>query len=80
MGLALALFEPDRPHNLGAALRLAACMGLPLDLIEPAGFRSTTGASARARSIGRPGRTGRGMSISPPSWRCGAARGGVWSC
>jgi len=36
--LRLALFQPDRPHNLGAALRLCACFGLVLDLIEPCGF------------------------------------------
>lgn len=37
-GPALALFEPDRPHNLGAAMRLAACFGLGLHLVGPAGF------------------------------------------
>lgn len=34
----LALFEPDIPQNTGALLRLAACLGLQVDLIEPAGF------------------------------------------
>jgi tRNA (cytidine/uridine-2'-O-)-methyltransferase len=34
----LALFEPDIPQNSGAILRLAACFGVPVDLIEPAGF------------------------------------------
>lgn len=34
----LALFEPDIPQNAGALLRTAACLGVPLDLIEPAGF------------------------------------------
>lgn len=34
----LALFEPDIPQNTGAVLRLAACMGIGVDLIEPAGF------------------------------------------
>ena len=37
-GLRLALFEPDRPHNLGMALRLGACLGVPLDVVEPCGF------------------------------------------
>jgi tRNA (cytidine/uridine-2'-O-)-methyltransferase len=37
-GLRLALFEPDIPQNTGALLRLAACFGVPIDLIEPAGF------------------------------------------
>jgi tRNA (cytidine/uridine-2'-O-)-methyltransferase len=34
----LALFEPDIPQNTGAMLRLAACLGLAVDLIEPCGF------------------------------------------
>ncbi len=34
----LALFEPDIPQNAGAMLRLAACLGLPVDVIEPCGF------------------------------------------
>lgn len=36
--LRLALFEPDIPQNAGTLFRLAACMGIPLDFIEPAGF------------------------------------------
>jgi tRNA (cytidine/uridine-2'-O-)-methyltransferase len=36
--LRLALFEPDIPQNTGALLRLAACFGVPVDLIEPCGF------------------------------------------
>jgi len=34
----LALFEPDIPQNVGAVARLAACMGIAVDLIEPLGF------------------------------------------
>lgn len=34
----LALFEPDIPQNTGALIRLAACFGVPLDIIEPCGF------------------------------------------
>jgi tRNA (cytidine/uridine-2'-O-)-methyltransferase len=36
--LRLALFEPDIPQNTGALLRLAACLGVAVDLIEPFGF------------------------------------------
>src|SRR5882724_3014889 len=36
--LRLALFEPDIPQNTGALLRLAACLGVEVDLIEPLGF------------------------------------------
>jgi tRNA (cytidine/uridine-2'-O-)-methyltransferase len=34
----LALYQPDIPQNVGAAMRLSACLGLPLDIIEPCGF------------------------------------------
>ena len=34
----LALFEPDIPQNCGAMLRLAACLGVTVDIIEPCGF------------------------------------------
>lgn len=34
----LALFEPDIPQNAGTLFRLGACLGVPVDLIEPAGF------------------------------------------
>lgn len=36
--LRLALYEPDIPQNTGTLMRLAACLDLDLDLIEPAGF------------------------------------------
>jgi len=32
------LFEPDIPQNAGNIFRLGACLGIPIDLIEPAGF------------------------------------------
>lgn len=34
----IALYQPDIPGNTGTILRLAACLGLGVDLIEPAGF------------------------------------------
>lgn len=37
----LALFEPDIPQNAGTILRLAACLGVAVDLIEPLGFALT---------------------------------------
>jgi tRNA (cytidine/uridine-2'-O-)-methyltransferase len=36
--LRLALYEPEIPHNTGTLMRLCACFGVPLDLIEPLGF------------------------------------------
>lgn len=34
----LALYEPDIPQNAGAILRLGACFGVAVDIIEPCGF------------------------------------------
>ena len=34
----IALYQPDIPQNAGTIMRLAACLGLAVDLIEPAGF------------------------------------------
>lgn len=34
----LALFEPEIAGNVGAVLRLGACLGAQIDLIEPMGF------------------------------------------
>ncbi len=36
--LRLALYEPDIPQNAGTLFRLGACLGVAVDLIEPAGF------------------------------------------
>ncbi len=36
--LRLALFQPDIPQNTGTMLRMAACLGIAADIIEPAGF------------------------------------------
>jgi tRNA (cytidine/uridine-2'-O-)-methyltransferase len=34
----LVLFQPDIPQNAGTLLRLAACLGVAVDIIEPCGF------------------------------------------
>ncbi len=44
----LALFEPDIPQNAGSLMRLGACLGVGIDLIEPAGFLLTDRALKRA--------------------------------
>jgi tRNA (cytidine/uridine-2'-O-)-methyltransferase len=44
----LALFQPDIPQNLGAALRLGACLGVAVDVIEPCGFPLSERAVRRA--------------------------------
>ncbi|WP_029059116.1 tRNA (cytidine(34)-2'-O)-methyltransferase [Stappia stellulata] len=44
----LALYQPDIPQNTGTILRLAACMGSKVHLIEPAGFPLSDHALKRA--------------------------------
>jgi tRNA (cytidine/uridine-2'-O-)-methyltransferase len=34
----LALIEPDMPGNVGTLIRLGACLGVPVDVVEPCGF------------------------------------------
>ncbi len=34
----LALYQPDIPQNAGAMLRMAACLAVGVDVIEPCGF------------------------------------------
>lgn len=34
----LALYQPDIPQNAGTMMRMAACLGVSLDIVEPAGF------------------------------------------
>ena len=34
----IALYQPDIPQNTGNILRLAACLGIEIDIIEPTGF------------------------------------------
>lgn len=36
--LRLALYQPDIPQNTGTLLRMAACLGIAVEIIEPAGF------------------------------------------
>lgn len=38
--LRLALYQPDIAPNAGTMFRMAACFGVAVDLIEPAGFRT----------------------------------------
>lgn len=44
----VALFEPDIAGNVGTILRLAACFGIGVDLIEPMGFAWSDRALSRA--------------------------------
>lgn len=44
----LALYQPDIPQNTGTILRLAACLGIAVDVIGPTGFDMTDRALRRA--------------------------------
>lgn len=44
----LALYQPDIPQNTGTILRLAACLGVAVEIIGPAGFDMSDKALRRA--------------------------------
>jgi tRNA (cytidine/uridine-2'-O-)-methyltransferase len=44
----LALFQPAIPQNVGACIRLSACFGVELHVIEPTGFEFDDRAMKRA--------------------------------
>ena len=44
----LAFFQPDIPQNLGGAVRLAACMRVVIEVIEPCAFPLSAPALRRA--------------------------------
>ncbi len=44
----IALYQPDIPQNTGTILRLAACLNVAADVIEPAGFDLSDRALKRA--------------------------------
>ena len=48
MAVRLALFQPDIPQNTGTILRLAACLGIEVHIIGPAGFPTTDRSFRRA--------------------------------
>jgi tRNA (cytidine/uridine-2'-O-)-methyltransferase len=44
----LGLYQPDQAGNVGTILRLAACLGVGVDVIEPCGFAFSDRALKRA--------------------------------
>jgi tRNA (cytidine/uridine-2'-O-)-methyltransferase len=44
----IALYQPDIPQNTGTILRLAACLGVAVDVIGPAGFDLSNAALRRS--------------------------------
>lgn len=48
MRLSIALYQPDIAGNAGTILRLGACLGIDVEIIEPAGFDLSDRALKRA--------------------------------
>ncbi len=46
--LRIALYQPDIAGNTGTILRMAACLGIGVDIIEPTGFDMSDRALKRA--------------------------------
>lgn len=44
----VALYQPDIAQNTGTILRLAACLAVPVEIIQPTGFDMTDRALRRA--------------------------------
>lgn len=44
----LAVFQPDIPQNLGGMIRICACFGHQIDVIEPCGFPFSVKALRRS--------------------------------
>jgi tRNA (cytidine/uridine-2'-O-)-methyltransferase len=44
----IALFQPDQAGNVGTILRLAACLGVGVEVIEPCGFALSDRGMKRA--------------------------------
>ena len=53
----LALYQPDIPQNAGSLMRLCACLGVAMDIIEPCGFLLSDRNFRRA-----------GHGLSGPGW------------
>jgi tRNA (cytidine/uridine-2'-O-)-methyltransferase len=44
----IGLYQPDIPQNTGTIIRLAACLGIEVHIIEPAGFPTSDRSFRRA--------------------------------
>jgi len=50
--ISLALFQPDNPRNTGTVIRLGACLGVAVHIIEPCGFPFSTQVTPKALKAG----------------------------
>ena len=80
LSMRLALYEPDIPQNAGTILRLAACLGVAVDVIQPTGFDMTDRALRRAGlDYLAHVEIERHQSL-PPSRRAAASAARGWCC
>ncbi len=71
----LALFQPDIPQNTGTMVRLCACLGVSIDIIEPCGFDASDRNFRRAGMdyVERAAITRHDSFAAFEAWRAGAA-------
>ena len=72
--------EPDIPQNVGTILRLGACLGVPLDIIEPCGFLFDDQRLRRAGMDYLDRRRSAATAPGTPSERDRQRRGRAWCC
>jgi tRNA (cytidine/uridine-2'-O-)-methyltransferase len=67
----IALYQPDIAQNTGTILRLAACLGISVHIIEPAGFPVSDRAFRRAGMdyLGHVSPSSSASRSSPPAAR-----------
>jgi tRNA (cytidine/uridine-2'-O-)-methyltransferase len=72
----LALFQPDIPQNTGTMVRLCACLGVAIDIIEPCGFDASDRNFRRAGMdyVERAAITRHDSFAAFEAWRAGAAQ------
>ena len=70
----LALFQPDIPQNTGTMVRLCACLGVSVDIIEPCGFDASDRNFRRAGMdyVERAAITRHDSFAAFEAWRAGA--------
>jgi tRNA (cytidine/uridine-2'-O-)-methyltransferase len=73
ISMRLALYQPDIPQNAGSLMRLCACLGVAMDIIEPCGFLVSD------RNFRRAGMDYRGDLTRHDAWGAfqGAGRAGA---
>lgn len=49
----VALYQPDQAGNVGAVLRLGACLGVGVDIVRPCGFALSLASLRSDRSLKR---------------------------